>query len=95
MLNLKGVKRICSESKCIPNGCYLQIALNVVNNELISVLHNYNNFSVFHDDNIINMFNIYDYLSMEDIKRQIKEKLIYLRRLAWLLEHFTRLRVPL
>lgn len=81
MKQIKGVKRVCMESKMIPNGYHIQISLDSESNELISSLHSNNNWSIYHKDSIIHIMNVTSYMTMKEIINEV-EYALYLKEIV-------------
>lgn len=69
---MKGIKRVCTESKHIPNGFHLQVMLDTEKNEVFTgELLSVGSFEKYHNEKLVFVCTIGGYISMENVKKAV------------------------
>lgn len=77
-IKLKGIRKVCGLTKEIRKGNYVQVSVDVTTGQLYATLFlNKNSYNVYEDKHIRNIYNIYKYESMKDLRRHILRELLY------------------
>lgn len=70
-MKIKGVKKVCGESKALRDGQKLQLVYDRKNISVFTCLHVGNSWSEFRDPDLITVGWIYGYTSMSSIKQMV------------------------
>lgn len=73
MDNYKGIKKLCSYTRNIPNGCYVQIFLDTKSMEVWGRCLVGDDFAVYHDNNIIAAGYTTEFKTQKELKEMISE----------------------